>query len=868
MRTHDPWAGGSRQHTCSATEFAPFSDEAIEQSLCARFAEQLGAHRSCLAVSDAKLALTYGELDGWANGIARAVIGSVGGSPRPVPLVLAQGATSVAAILGTLKSGNPYVSLDPRDPRSARIVEQLGATIVLTDEVHLAAARAVAGDRPVLVVDRIEPAGDPGIETSPDALAYVFFTSGSTGRPKGVCDTHRNVLHNVLRYTNTLEIGPRDRLSLVQSPSFSGTVSSLFSALLNGAAVFPLAVDGVGVGSLGRWVRDERITVYHSVPALFRTLPRGDVQSFPDVRVVRLEGDRAAWLDVELHRRHFGPGSILVNGLGLTETGLVRQLFVDRQLPVGRGLLPVGYSVKDMDVLVVGEGGEPVPPGAPGEIAVRSSYLAQGYWNEPELTDERFLGAGAHRTYLTGDLGRILADGCLEYLGRRDGGLKILGNRVEPAEVEAELVRVPGVKEAAVVTCDGRRGEGRLVAFVVADADHVLRASDVRAALGRRLPSYMVPSQVSAVNELPLGANGKVDRRRLPDPPDRAGARSPTDDLERLVVRIWEDVLEVQPVDVDDDFFALGGDSLAAAEIMAYLEHETGTSLPVSVLLGSPTVAGLSDALRSGPVATQAGLVVLRADGDRAPLALVPGVTGNVLHFEGLVPLLDRDRPVWGLEPVEADAVGVVGIAAHHARSLLAMNPSGPFLLMGFCSGAVVAHEVARQLRVAGHEVSLLALLGFTPLDFPSLLPSDVHARWQQRNAATSRFLPRTGYHLRAAWAMPTRARPRYLVTRAANLRHRAWSRIRRRGSADSRFREGFQRALSAHDPGVYPATALVILHADETVLYTDDPSRVWAALAEKLDVAVLPGAGHAMLERPGVARLASLLDERLSAIP
>ena len=210
-------------------------------------------------------------------------------------------------------------------------MDGVNASVILTDAEHHDAARAAAGDRPVLVVDAIGPADDPGIETTPDSLAYVFFTSGSTGRPKGVYDTHRNVLHNVLRYTNTLEIAPNDRLSLVQSPSFSGTVSSLFSALLNGAAVFPFGLDEGGFGRLADLVRDERITIYHSVPAVFRALLRSDAKSFPDVRVVRLEGDRASSFDVELHRRHFGNGSVLVNGLGLTETGLVRQLFVDHQ---------------------------------------------------------------------------------------------------------------------------------------------------------------------------------------------------------------------------------------------------------------------------------------------------------------------------------------------------------------------------------------------------------------------------------------------------------------------------------------------------------------------------------------------------------
>lgn len=866
MRVRDPQAEDVHQHACSSTAFAAFADEAIEQSLCARFAAQVVVHRSCLAVRDLRISLTYGELDGWANGIARAVLDRTGDGSDPVPLVFAQGAASAAAILGTLKAGKAYVSLEPTDPRGAQIVDSVNAVLLLTDEEHRDAARAVAGDRPVVVVDAIGSADDPDIETAPDALAYVFFTSGSTGRPKGVLDAHRNVLHNVLRYTNTLRIAPTDRLSLVQSPSFSGTVSSLFGALLNGAAVFPFRLEQGGVGQLAAWMRDEQVTIYHSVPAIFRALLRSDARSFPDVRVVRLEGDRAASLDVELHHRRFGGGSVLVNGLGLTETGLVRQLFVDRGMTIERGVLPVGYPVRDMDLLIVDDDADEVSPGASGEIAVRSRYLALGYWNDPELTDERFLKAGEARTYLTGDLGRLREDGCLEYLGRRDGELKILGNRVEPAEVEAELIRVPGVKEAAVATREGRRGEGRLVAFVVMDEGHVLCASDVRTTLEQRLPSYMVPSTLSAIDELPLGANGKVDRRALPDVPDLTGARLPADDLERLVARVWEDVLEVRPIRADDDFFALGGDSLAAVEIIAGLEQGTGTSLPVSVLAGSPTVAGLADVLRTGQPSVQSSLVVLRSDGDRAPVVLVHGNTGNLLHYASLVPLLDRDRPVWGLEHLATDDLSVDAIAASHVRSLTREDPSGPFLVVGFCYGAVVARELACQLRAEGHEVSLLALLGVTPLEFPTLLPSSARDRWRRKKGPAA-FLSRTRYHVENAWTMPARERPLYLAKRGVNVLTRMWRRVTRRDPLPTSAHEALQLGLAAHRPAVYPGRALVVLHAEETVAYTEDPARDWAALADHVELEVLPGADHAMLEEPGVGRLAELIHERLFSV-
>src|SRR4030095_2694489 len=284
-------------------------------------------------------------------------------------------------------------------------------------------ARAVAGEAAVLVAETLDGRGAgeaPGLVISPDAGAYIFYTSGSTGRTKGVLDTHRSVLHNVMRYTNTLHLAADDRLTLLQGPAFSGAVSSLFGALLNGAACFPFDVGREGADRLPTWLAAECITIYHSVPALFRQVaPHGG--ALPALRLVRLEGDGASPRDLALLQRHFTRDCVLVNGLGATECGLVRQFFFTPAHPLPEGVVPIGEAVEDMEIAVVGEDGRPVPSGAVGEITVRSRYLAAGYWRRPELTAERFSDAGTERglrVYRTGDAGRWRADGMLEHLGR------------------------------------------------------------------------------------------------------------------------------------------------------------------------------------------------------------------------------------------------------------------------------------------------------------------------------------------------------------------------------------------------------------------------------------------------------------------
>jgi len=267
-------------------------------------------------------------------------------------------------------------------------------------------------------------------------------------------------MHNILRYTNSLEIGQDDRLTLLQTPAFSGAVSSMFCALLNGAAVFPLNPRHESSPSLARWLRENQLTMWDSVPSLFRELCSGGGE-FPSVRVIRLEGDRAAISGVGLFRRHFSKSCLLVNGLGATETGISRQYFVTHDSTLEGKLLPVGYAVPDMRVTVVD---------GTGEIVVQSRFFAQGYWQRPDLTARAFRDCGdGLRVYRTGDLGRLRADGCLEHLGRLDSRVKIRGQWVDLAAVEALVQQASGVAECALRLDAGAGGEHRLASWYAAE---------------------------------------------------------------------------------------------------------------------------------------------------------------------------------------------------------------------------------------------------------------------------------------------------------------------------------------------------------------------------------------------------------------
>ncbi len=586
--------------------FIPFPKDAIEQSIACRFEQQVRRQPNALAVKFKNHRVTYAELNRTANRLARTLPELDDRPTTPIALCMAQGATLIAAILAVLKAGHAYAPVDTRRPAAqlASLLDDLQPGAVLTDDRNLQVVARIPGvSCPVINAD-VEDAPDDddlSVTVSPDAAAYVFYTSGSTGDPKGVVDVHRNVLHNVMRYTNTLGFCPSDRMSLIQHASFSGTVSTVFGALLNGAALFPYDLDGDGLAAIGPWVQRERLTIFHSVPSIFRQFAAG-YRPCPELRLIRLEGDLATANDIDIFRETFGDDCILVNGLGATECGLVRQYPVDKRSKLEGESVPVGYPVEDMHVHVVDESGVKVPTGRIGEIVIESPYLATGYWGKPDLTAERFPTSGSgRRIYRSGDLGALGEDGCLEHLGRKDFRTKIAGVTVDTAQVQDLISGMDAVAQAVVTACVDGAGERRLTAYVVPHTDVRLTVRDIREYAQARLPRYMVPAAYVFLERLPLTRDGKVDRRSLPPPTVERRTLGtefcePLTGTETLLTAIWAEVLELrtQQIGALDSFFDLGGDSLRAARVATRLTEHTGSVIGVTALFEHRTIRELS----------------------------------------------------------------------------------------------------------------------------------------------------------------------------------------------------------------------------------------------------------------------------------
>ena len=851
----------------SVSEELPlFPRGAIDQSIPQRFEEQVRKYSSKPALVADGVSLSFDQLNRAANCLARQILERRGVGQETVVLLMRQGAPFVVAVLAALKAGKIYVPLDPDDPavRIAAMTADADAVLIVTDEKSQAAARRlVGGGVEVLRVEIAPDSGEPnsGIDLPPDRPAYIYYTSGSTGEPKGVVDTHRNVLHNVMRYTNSLKITTRDRLTLLQAPSFSGVVSSLFAALLNGATVYPYDLRANGITGLAEWMRGNALSIYHSVPSIFRALLAG-AEQFPDVRVIRLEGDQALPLDVELYRAHFSEDCILVNGLGTTETGLCRQFFVDGSTELRVAGLPIGYPVEDMEVLLLDGVGHQVGHGASGEIAVRSHYLAQGYWRRPELTAARFVADGnGNRIYRTGDVGRWLARDCLLHLGRVDSQAKVRGFRVDLGEVEGALRNIDGVKDAAVGAEQDVDGESLLVGYVVRDNGSDVTPADLRERLSEKLPGYMAPGCFVFLDELPLTQHGKVDRRALAalasERLTRQTSSSPPRTLtEEQLAAIWKSLLRVETFSINDNFFDLGGHSLLAMRMLVEVEKKLGARLLPGRIMEAPTVwelARLIDEPR-----TSRSLVELQPLGSGPAFVWLPGADGNVFVFKDLARALGPDVPVYSFEPAGLDGEStpidsVKEIAARYVDELLRARPEGPYCLGGYCFGGFVAYEMAKQLEDRGRRVPLLTLL-------------DCDGEWRTISGWRDAFR----YHLANLARQRVSAWPRYCgerlsyrwealiepVHRFADSRRQAKGRPSITATAQ-RVIQASRRASRGYTPTPWSGR---LTHLQSRQRAYADPSAFWSNLVSEIDVHKVDGSDATIFSAPGVTRLAEIL--------
>jgi amino acid adenylation domain-containing protein len=778
----------ARSGLCSPRGFVEFLVAECDQPIDRRFERQAILCPEAPAVRLLSGDVNYAELNIAANRAARMLLANVATDARPIALMLDQGYESILWTLAILKAGRCYAPLDQRLPESLlrAITDDLAPGALIAGIGYQDAGRSLAAGRfPVIGADTAcdrfaaENLDQP---VTADSIAYVFYTSGSTGTPKGVADSHRNVLHNIMRYTNSLKFAPGDVMSLVQHPRFSGTVSSLFGALLNGAAIAPFDLQAEGLQTISQWLRLARVTVFHAVPSIFRQLSDPGSR-FPDIRLIRLEGDRAAALDIKHFRKNFQDDDCtLVNGFGATECGLGRQFFIGKHTALDAAEpIPIGYAVADMAVRIVDEQGQELPCGSAGEIVVESRFLATGYWRNPVLTADRFVALpDGVRHYRSGDLGRMSEDGCLTYLGRVDHQIRIAGEFVAAADIEKLLLEVPGISQAVVRDFVDQTGERRLCAYLVADVDAGTTVTRLREWLSERIAKQLVPTDFVFLDALPLTNDLKIDYQRLPQPGRRRPPLpnayvAPRTTLEQELVQIWQDVLDKCPIGIHDNFFDLGGDSLLAARLFVEIEKSIGKIQPLATIYQAPTIERLAAILAQEEWSLSqfslwstypSSVVPFQPNGSKPPL----------FWFEWgpwdfrLPQYLGSDQPVYGLQHQSQDGrrarhTSIEQMAAHYIEEMRAVRAKGPYFLGGLCIGGMVTFEMARQLQQQGEEVPLVVLLDPDPTNpFAGELSPGIEGA-----SRVSRFGRKISRHLRELAPLGPQEKLSYALVRVKN---------------------------------------------------------------------------------------------------
>ncbi|TRV72173.1 amino acid adenylation domain-containing protein, partial [Streptomyces sp. 130] len=696
-----------------------FNDTAAElpaDAVPALFARQVRATPDAVAVVADGTELTYAELDRRAGTLARALIRQGVRPETPVAVMLDRSAELVVAILAVIKAGGAYVPLDPRFPASRidLILRESGAALVLTQEV-LAALEGSGSHEP--------DAGN--VPCEPGQLAYIMYTSGSTGRPKGVAVTHRDVVG--LALTPEWRGGGHERVLMHSPTAFDLSTYELWVPLLNGGRIVVAPPGQLDLDLLQHTVAAHGVTGLWLTAGLFRLVAEERPGLLAGVREVWTGGDVVSPAAVARVLAAC-PGTEVVNGYGPTEATTLATRHPVRGLPENAATVPIGGPMANMRAYVLDDRLRPLPAGLVGELYLAGTGVARGYLGRPGLTAERFTadpyGPAGSRMYRTGDLARWRADGTLDFAGRVDHQVKLRGQRIEPGEIEAVLAGCPEVAQAAVVAREDRPGDKRLVAYLVPAPGTVPEAAELSGRLRRELPDFMVPAAFVTVDALPLTANGKLDRAALPAPDYGVSGvgRGPRTPQEQLLCGLFAEVLGREHVGIDDGFFDLGGHSLLAARLAARVRETLGLELGLRMLFEAPTVAGLTERLAmDNPDDALDVLLPLRSTGTETPLFCVHPGGGISWSYSGLLNHVGPQHPVYaiqarGLGRPEPLPKSYEEMAADYADHVQKIQPQGPYLLLGWSAGGLIAHALACELRARGERTALLAVLDAYPV--------------------------------------------------------------------------------------------------------------------------------------------------------
>ena len=719
--------------------FVEFGDGDLDRSIIDHFERVARRDRERVAITDLHTSVSFGQLWDGLSGLAETITAQ-SGPGELVGILLPPNPMFPLAMLACLAAGRPFLVLDPNYPSDwvRQVLQDAQPTLIIGCAAFIQASGVASTARIINLTSAPRPArkGWRPAEAELDKPACVVFTSGSTGPPKGIVNSQRNLLKRVAQSINAAHINADDRLLTLGPLATIVGVRDAITALLAGACIQLLDPQRIGPREILNVIRSEGITILFAFPALLRSMvPYDEKRAGAALRLVRMGGDTTLWSDVDLLRAWLEPQALIQLIYAATEAPIM-QWFIDGSCRNDDPRVPIGYPLPGNRLAVIDEFGHAAPPGEVGELIVGSPYVALGLWIDGRFATHSIESNGtpALRLFRTGDLVRQRSDGLLERLGRKDRQVKIRGARVELDGVEATLRQHPLVRDVAVLARASNADDGViLVAYVSARDGAPAGLLDDLRILMRSAPPAMRPGRFYLVQNIPRLPSSKLDARALMaldeasiqneradvvlrDAPGSANC----DCVAPTVAKLWQEVLSTAVGGPEEDFFEAGGDSLKAITLTMELERALGLELSVTLINEAPKFASLCRALREQRTTRYVPLVLLKDGASLPPVFFVHGVGGNIAELFPIARSMTYPGAVFGIQArglarQELPHATVEAMAIEYLREIRARQPDGPYYLIGYSFGGLVAFEMARRLRESGSEVGLVGLFDTKP---------------------------------------------------------------------------------------------------------------------------------------------------------
>ena len=706
------------------------ADYPQDASLHQLFEQQVELIPDSIALISKSEKLTYRQLNYRVNQLVHYLQKQGVKKETLVALCLERELDMVVGILAILKAGSAYIPLDPTYPveRLNFMLSDSQASLLITkqeilEKLSLSPAKTVCLDIHKDEIDQ-ESSENPISISKADNLAYIIYTSGSTGTPKGVLGTHRGTVNGLHWLWKTYPFTEDEVCCQKTAISFVDSVWEIFAPLLRGISTVIISNATILDPELFiETLAHHKVTRIILVPSLLRLFLDNYSHLTKKLSQIRLWITSGEVLPVKLVQsfRELMPFAKLINLYGSSEVSANVTYYDTNLLPKEAHTVPIGYPIDNTQIYVLNRDLKPTPIKVIGELYIGGDGLAKGYLYRPELTQERFIDnpfVPGNKLYKTGDLVRYLKDGNLEYLGRHDEQVKIRGFRVELSEIETAIAQHPDVQESVVIASNDTQNNQRLVAYIVTDKQDI--ATQLLTDLQQKLPNYMLPSAFIVLDTFILTPNGKVDKRALQnnDIIKQNTTKSfiaPRNFTELSLVKLWENLLNISPIGVTDNFFDLGGHSFLAVRLMAQIQDKFGHKLALSTLFENPTIEKLTIIVsQPSRQSSHSPLVAINSSGDKIPFFCMHGAGGNISPYFNLSRRLGEDYPFYALEDtLEQDRleISVEETATRYLQEIRKIQPNGPYLLGGHCYGGVLAFEMAQQLHRQGQKVGLLLVI-------------------------------------------------------------------------------------------------------------------------------------------------------------